>query len=114
MYSIIPKIKILEFLLENKRCVSRNLIFKVYNFLCKHEGVQLEYTEILRNKIRYTLNYLEKRWKLISRRKTAKNKFLNLCSKQRVEFLVEIKDQTNRKMDIDPKPIEVIFSSLQI
>lgn len=114
MYLKLSKLKIMEFLLENKRCISRSVIFKIFRFMCQLEGLDFEFTNEIRNKIKYTLNYLEKKWKLILRRQTAKKKFLLKLSDQTVEFKVEIKNQANLEMDIDSETIEGVFKNLHI
>ena len=114
MYLKLSKLKIMEFLLENKRCISRSVIFKIFKFMCQLEGLDFEFTNEIRNKIKYTLNYLEKKWKLILRRQTAKKNFLSKLSDQMVEFKVEIKNQANLEMDIDSETIEDVFKNLHI
>ncbi len=91
--------------------MNRILIFKVFNYICEYENVELEFDETLRKKIKSTLETLYKKWKTIKERKTAKKKFISSCRDEFVEFKVTLKDQT---MEIDSAHLENLFDSLNI
>ena len=113
MYSLISKAKILQFYLENRRCISQCLFLKIFNFICEEEKVSFDFNDKIRRKIKSTLVSLDVQWRKILRRKNAKEKFKKLCSVQVVKFEVEIIiDDDN--MEVDPKSIEQFFDYLSI
>jgi len=115
MISRIKKSVILDFFLKNKRCVDRSLILKVFEHICEFEKAEFEFNDEIQKKIKSTLNFLFKKWKVILRRKTAQKKFVLLCCEQFVEFNVRLKDnKIPISMEIDSQPLEDLFTLLNI
>jgi hypothetical protein len=63
MFSRISKKKILELFLENGRCISGSLIFKIYTYICQLEETKLDFSSELKKKIFSSLVYMDKKWK---------------------------------------------------
>ncbi len=111
MFSRIKKSEILDLLIQNKRCVSGKLIFKVFKYICDFEKAEFEFNQEIKNKIKSTLDFLCKKWKMILKKQTAQKKFILLCNEQFVKFKVNFKNQT---MELESEPLENLFNILNI
>jgi len=101
MICYVSKKDLLELLIENKQCISKHLILKVFELICRQEDIFLEFNDGWRKKIRSTLIALDVSWKKRpARRKVLREKFLTKCSEAYVGFNLNFIYATD-KMDID-------------
>ncbi len=101
MICYVSKKDLLELLIENKQCISKHLILKVFELICRQEDIFLEFNDGWRKKIRSTLIALDVSWKKRpARRKALRGKFLTKCSEEYVGFNLKL-IYTTDKMDID-------------
>ncbi len=115
----VSKKSILELLIENKRCISGNLIFKVFEFICRQEDFFFQFNDGWRKKIKSTLVSLDISWKRILMNKNLQRKFLQKISGQCVEFdLKTINSLTEDRMDNDftlkSKTLDCLLKNLSI
>ncbi len=113
----VSKKKILEFLFENKRCVSLTLIQRVFEFICRQEEMSFEFNEVWRKKIKSTLVSLGVSWSKILKRKDLQRDFLKKCSEECVEFDMKLIYSSAEEMDIDyikQDPLDCLFKNMSI
>lgn len=74
------KVKI-YLLLSTYKCVNQQLIFKVFEDICKQEETNFDFTNQIQKKIRSALTYLNAKWKIIGRKRIASKKYIEELSK---------------------------------
>ena len=117
MLSRVSKKILLEFLFENKRCVSITLIQIVFEFICRQEEMSFQFNEGWRKKIKSTLVSLSVSWNKILKRKDLQRGFLNRCSEEFVEFDMKLIYSSAEEMDIDytkQDPLDCLFENMSI
>ncbi len=90
MFCKVSKKKILELLIENQKCVSKKLIYKVFEYICNQEDILIEFNDNWRKKIKSTLTSLDVSWKKTRNRRDLQMKFLKKCSEQYLEFNLKL------------------------
>jgi hypothetical protein len=108
MYSRISKKIVCQLFVENKRCLSRELILKVFKYICDKEGVDLELDMDLQKKIKSTIVCIEVRYNKVLRLKSAKAKLMLKLEQEFIEFEVHFKKTFVEMECTIPKVVENI------
>ena len=115
MYAKISKSKILDFLLENDKVVSQDLIEKIFDYFCEKEQAEFEFTTEVRKKIKSSLVLVNRKWSEISRNKIARKNYLITSKSVFIEFNLTLKTNNESNMEIDEwsnQPIEQLLEDM--